>query len=315
MGEKRRNPKVSVIVPIYNAERYLHRCIDSLLAQTLTDYELLLVNDGSTDSSSHICNQYASKDNRIRVFHKENGGVSTARQHGIEHAVGEYSIHVDPDDWVKPHMLEEMYAKAIADDADMVICDIMIAYPNGVKYRQQNPQKVKPHHVLERLLKGYILGSLCNKLIRVSCYRTYGIKFIKGLNHCEDYMVCVKLFLHNIKITYLNKAYYYYDQIVNNHSITRDYTLATYYQRQLFLKHLKVEVNKVYHAGYIRAMERVAFECLTHNILSDEEFKRDFFVYRFSILCSSHPMKQRIALFLAACGYQTIARKLLKANK
>ena len=105
------SPKISVIVPVYKAEAYLHRCVDSLLAQTFQDFEVLLVDDGSPDRSGEICDEYARKDSRVRVFHKENGGVSSARQYGMDHAQGEYTIHADPDDWVEPTMLEELYRK------------------------------------------------------------------------------------------------------------------------------------------------------------------------------------------------------------
>ena len=125
-------PKVSIIVPVYKAEAYLHRCVDSILAQTFTDFELLLIDDGSPDRSGEICDEYAQKDSRIRVIHKENGGVSSARQRGLDEAVGEYTIHVDSDDWVEPNMLEELYKKAKQDDADIVICD----YFNNIGTKQ-----------------------------------------------------------------------------------------------------------------------------------------------------------------------------------
>lgn len=92
------NPKVSVIVPVYNVEKLLQRCIDSILAQTFTDFELLLIDDGSKDKSGEICDEYAAKDSRIRVFHKQNGGVSTARNLGIDKAQGEWIYFVDSDD-------------------------------------------------------------------------------------------------------------------------------------------------------------------------------------------------------------------------
>ena len=93
-------PKISVIVPVYNTEKYLDRCIQSILAQTYTDFELLLVDDGSTDSSGAICDKYAEQDSRVRVFHKENGGVSSARNQGLDNAKGEWITFVDSDDWV-----------------------------------------------------------------------------------------------------------------------------------------------------------------------------------------------------------------------
>ena len=119
-------PKISVIVPVYKAEDYLHRCVDSILVQTFTDFELILVDDGSPDGSGVLCDKYAQIDKRVKVIHKENGGVASARQCGIDNACSEYTIHADPDDWVEPNMLEELYNKAKESKADMVICDFCI---------------------------------------------------------------------------------------------------------------------------------------------------------------------------------------------
>ena len=98
------NPKISVIVPVYNVEKYLHRCVDSILAQTFNDFELLLIDDGSKDKSGAICDEYAAKDSRVRVFHKENGGVSSARNLGLENAKGDWIIFIDSDDWIADDM-------------------------------------------------------------------------------------------------------------------------------------------------------------------------------------------------------------------
>lgn len=155
-------PKVSIIVPVYKAENYLHRCVDSILAQTFTDWELLLVDDGSPDRSGEICDEYASKDARIRVFHKENGGVSSARQKGLDEAVGEYTIHADPDDWVEPMMLEELYKRAKEDDADMVICDYYMNDGKNQTYITQKPTVLDRKTVLGELLFQQLHGSCCN---------------------------------------------------------------------------------------------------------------------------------------------------------
>ena len=93
-------PMVSVIVPVYNSSQYLHRCIDSILYQSFNDFEVLLIDDGSIDNSGEICDEYAVKDSRVRVFHKENGGVSSARNVGLGNAVGEWVTFVDSDDWI-----------------------------------------------------------------------------------------------------------------------------------------------------------------------------------------------------------------------
>ncbi len=118
---QKHSPLVSVIVPVYNTEKYLRRCIDSILAQTFTDFELLLINDGSKDNSGAICDEYAKKDSRIRVFHKENGGVSTARNLGLNDAKGDYIIFLDADDyWYNSTFLQELYDKAIEYNLDII---------------------------------------------------------------------------------------------------------------------------------------------------------------------------------------------------
>ena len=187
-----KQPAVSVIVPVYKAESYLHRCVDSLLAQTFPDFEILLIDDGSPDHSGEICDAYAMRDSRVRVFHKENGGVSSARQCGIDNARGEYTIHTDPDDWVEPDMLEELYKKAKEEDADMVICDY---YLEGLQrqYMNQRPSGLEGQIVLCDLMFQRLHGSLWNKLIRRACYRTYSVMLPKGLDYCEDVITLVQL--------------------------------------------------------------------------------------------------------------------------
>ena len=124
------NPKISVIVPVYNAEKYLHRCIDSILNQTFPDFELLLIDDGSKDQSGEICDEYAKKDSRVKVFHKENGGVSSARNVGIDNAVGEYICFCDSDDWVEKTWLLSFFERMC--DNDMLITSFNI-YENEKK--------------------------------------------------------------------------------------------------------------------------------------------------------------------------------------
>ena len=118
--------KVSVIVPVYNTEKYLNKCIDSILAQTFTDFELLLIDDGSTDNSGFICDEYAEKDKRVKVFHKENGGVSRARNLGIDNAQGEYLSFIDSDDYIRPEMYSELVAIADKFNVDLVSSDLKI---------------------------------------------------------------------------------------------------------------------------------------------------------------------------------------------
>lgn len=211
--------KISIICPVYNAAKYLHKCIDSIIAQTLPEWELILVNDGSTDNSGIICDRYASEDLRIKVYHKHNSGVSAARQTGILNAHGEYSIHVDSDDWIEPNMLEELYYNAVSERADMVICNMFKDDKNGAKVIKETPTDINNNDVIIRdLLCDKLHGSNCNKLVRHSIYNEFGIKYPTNINYCEDLLICLSMLVHPIKVIYINKAYYHY--VVTDTSIT-----------------------------------------------------------------------------------------------
>ena len=134
------NPKISVIVPVYNTEKYLKRCIDSILAQSYSDFELLLIDDGSTDASPAICDEYATNDSRVRVFHKPNGGVSSARNLGLDNARGEWIAFVDSDDWIESEMLYLFISKAEKTDSDIVFCNHKCIMVNvSYKYSKSPP--------------------------------------------------------------------------------------------------------------------------------------------------------------------------------
>ncbi len=216
-------PKISIIVPVYKAEKYLHRCVDSILAQTFTDFELLLIDDGSPDSSGEICDQYASVDSRVRVFHKPNGGVSSARQCGLDNAQGEYTIHADPDDWVEPDMLQELYAEAKRSNADMVICDYFQDYNGTCKHCRQQIYTHYREDVLRKLLLGELHGACWNKMIR-SIY-TKKVRFPDRVIRWEDLWVNCEILMQDISIVFLSKAFYHYDLSINTNSIVRLPTL------------------------------------------------------------------------------------------
>ena len=209
---------VSIIVPVYKAEKYIHQCIDSLLAQTYSNIEVILVDDGSPDNCGKICDEYAAKDCRVKVIHQQNGGVSVARQTGIDHATGEYSIHADPDDWVNPNMIEELVAKAVADNADMVICDFYRESKSEKTCDCQNPgDDLSASAVLRKILSQQLHGSCCNKLVNRS--RIEGIGFTpEDLCILEDELYNIRILARNIKVSYLPKALYHY-RIDNENSL------------------------------------------------------------------------------------------------
>ena len=126
-------PVLSIIVPVFKAEQFLHKCVDSILGQTLQDLELILVDDGSPDKSGSICEAYAKKDSRVRVIHQQNAGVSAARNAGLAIASGDYVGFVDSDDWVAADMYETMHGAAVCCSAEIVMCDILAAGEDGTE--------------------------------------------------------------------------------------------------------------------------------------------------------------------------------------
>lgn len=218
-------PAISIIVPIYNMEHLMRRCIDSLLAQTFTDYELLLIDDGSKDGSWSICQEYARKDARISIYHKENGGLSDARNYGLSKAIGKYTIFADPDDWVSPEGLDCLYATAEREQADMTMCDLYREDEYSRHYVCQRPQSLQAEDVLKELFAN-IQGFTVNKLIRRDVYTRFGISYPKGIYGCEDQYTMAAILLHDIKIAYEPVAFYHY--LYNSASLTRHYDERTY---------------------------------------------------------------------------------------
>lgn len=214
-------PKISIIVPVYNAEQYLHHCIDSILVQTYTNFELLLIDDGSTDSSGSICDEYAKKDSRVRVFHKTNGGVSSARNFALDKAEGEYIGWVDADDWIEPNMYEKMYNSAIDNQADIVYCNFFKENNNksfSIIAFEHSENKAT-------LLNNYIMNAYCvlyNTLIKRDLYTTHKLRAVDGLDYCEDQRLSIMLYYHAKTINHVNESLYYYrynaKSICNSHN-------------------------------------------------------------------------------------------------
>lgn len=204
-------PKISIIIPVYNAEKYIRKCLESILTQTHTNWEAILVDDGSPDNCGIICDEYAAKDNRFKVIHQANGGVSVARQTGLDNAKGEYIIHCDSDDWVEPNILEEMLQCAIANNADMVICDFIEEHNHYSRYNSQGIEKrTNSEAIRNKLLKDELLGVLWNKLIKKDCIK--GFRFIPtNIYYCEDLLFIIRILNNDIKIFHCPYGLYHYN--------------------------------------------------------------------------------------------------------
>ncbi len=304
------NPEISIIVTVYNAEMHIRRCLDSILQQTFENYEILLINDGSIDKSGLICDQYGAFDSRIRVFHKENGGVSSARQLGIKEAKGKYSIHVDSDDWVEKDVLELMYQKISSENSDMLIVDFFLSLPDKEIYRKEKPNLLSSKDIIHDILRNKLIGSLWNKLIKHDLYFKYNISFPENIHYCEDLLVIIELLLNNIKISYLQHAYCHY--VYNPNSITRSKKKTTIYQQVKCVQKLDTLFNSIHTNGFEESLNlfKVQFkmEILRSGLLTQEEFDQVI-----PIKISQIPMS-RLRFFLlklAHNGHLSLSRHIL----
>ena len=206
-------PKISIVIPVYNAEEYLARCLDSVLRQTLKDIEIILVNDGSKDNSGAICDEYAQKDNRIKVIHQLNQGVSTTRNNALAIATGDFVGFVDSDDYIHPEMFKTLLDTAHTTNSDIVMCDALTVYENGktendtIIQLQNNITLTKQCLIPNLLLE--LAGSACRCIYSNKLLKNHNIKFPQGIKFSEDRIFNIYAFGCADKITYIKKSFYY----------------------------------------------------------------------------------------------------------
>lgn len=210
------NPKVSVVIPIYNTGKYIERCARSLFEQTLSDIEYIFVNDCSTDNSIEVLNnvikEYPHLNNQIKIInHKQNCGLAGARITGLANATGEYIIQCDSDDWLDLDAYRSLYYTAKESDADVIIFGIMCEY-NGYSKKLETPTFSDDHDIFALSLSGQLHNSLANKLIKRSLFEKYHITWKNGVNMLEDSSVTPKILYFAKKVVFVNEPYYHYDQ-------------------------------------------------------------------------------------------------------
>ncbi len=228
-----KNPTISVIVPVYKAEKYLVRCIDSILSQTFTDFELLLIDDGSPDSSGKICDEYAKRDSRIHVYHKENGGVSSARNLGLDKAKGDWVLFVDSDDWISPNTFSECMNQCA--DCDMLRFGYTSVYDEeGTNTIEKCPETLNVKDFLKLVIERRIAVSVWGAVFRRDVFLSNGIYFDTTLRMGEDWVVLVKVVLCSRKINFLPLPLYWYNKYneegcVNNFSYGKQVEMVKAY--------------------------------------------------------------------------------------
>lgn len=223
------NALVSVIIPVYRVERWLRKCVESVCGQTYPNLEILLIDDGSPDGCPEICEEYAGRDPRIRVVHQINGGLSAARNAGLDMAQGDYIIFIDSDDWIDRQMIERLYWYAEQEQADLAVGRILLVDENGelCKWEESSPCKGEGYEIvtgkeaLQGLTEMDIAWSIvCNKLFRRSLWEGY--RFPTGMTHEDEYVIH-RILYHCRTIACISEATYYYVQ--RKDSIMADITI------------------------------------------------------------------------------------------
>jgi len=276
-------PKLSVIVPVYNTEKYLRECIDSILGQTFTDFELILVDDGSTDSSGAICDEYAEKDARIKVIHQENGGITVARKSGVRIARGEYVTFVDSDDWIEPEMYAAMLDCRQEAAPDIVICGLLMESSKGVFPRKEvikagyyNKNRMRTDVYPIMLFEFVhcipaINPSLCNKLFKKQLFGNIIEQVNDTITYGEDALCTYSSLLAADRIYIVDRNMYHYrnhpESACNTYSrslLDKFSLLITQLQSQ-FQHHDQSMMHQLYGYAARHSLECIRNELLFHN--------------------------------------------------
>ena len=303
----KKEPVISVITPVYKVEKYLSQCIDSIMAQSFTDFELLLIDDGSPDRCGEICDEYAGKDKRIRVFHQGNAGVSAARNKGLKEAQGRYVTFVDSDDYVLPGYLHDLYAERSVDGLKGVVIETVTKlFPNNETYLcalpEMNLHKEDYGHLLTELADKNI-GYSASKLYDITVIRQYKLSFLSGISLLEDFFFLLDYVQHVdfVKIrnvsNYMYRVFHsveaqsicykateqeydifknYYSRIMNNHM---QYSLSSSELRQV--QHsLDIYFHRtllsLYH-GAAKTSHHVRVQSLRKILADSENYVREIF--------------------------------------
>lgn len=271
--------KVSVIVPIYNAEKYLEQCLDSIVNQTLKEIEIILIDDGSTDGSAEICKKYLA-DERVSYYHKENAGAVMARRDGISYACGEYIGFVDSDDWIEETMYETMYESAKKCNADIAFCNC-IQNENGYHFSPEMESGVYDRKAIEEKVLpkslAYVSKNGERRAIRWSnCLRLYrseliqsGISYNPEVRRCEDLVLTYEATIKANVLVYLGDQYLYHNRVVLN-SKSRRYTQDAWKAFKSLIVHLygiteKLDSEIMLHQMHLRAFFSV-IDCLENEL-------------------------------------------------
>ena len=315
--------KISIIVPVYNVEAYLERCVESILKQTYTNLEILLVNDGSTDKSGELCDKLALRDHRIRVIHKENGGLSDARNRGIDEASSNLIGFIDSDDYIDEDMYETLYRQMIASKADLSMCghyDVYHQIPEK-QVAEIKTWELMPEEAIKMVMEAKILSvTAVNKLYKKALFEQLRFRIGKI---AEDAFIMVDLIHQCSKVVATNEKKYYYVHRENSIT-TQKFSLKFLNVIEAYEQNAKI-ISENYPDLYDVAIMRLnwAYFYVLDRLLVDNDFKDKVLEDRLisylkknkkSILMDSRFTRARKMSFLALCLSRKLYLKILLAQ-
>lgn len=300
---------LTVIVPVYNVSKYLEKCVASIISQTYSNLEIILVDDGSTDGSGELCDELSKKDKRILVIHKRNGGLSSARNAGLEIAKGDFIGFVDSDDWIEPTMYEEMHALMVNENCDLVECAVNLVNDYGTKTVKETPSEVisgktaLSHHLDEFIGYSMPRPAVWSKLYR----RSFWIenRFPEGQIH-EDYFLTCKSLYEAKTVGLVHKGLYNHlvsnpTSIMNSKFGRKDlYKVNQYkYRVDYLLEKNEMELAQKAQVRYYCFLLTVCLKCHNHKLFDDENVYLEIFKRDKAIISELHiPMKRRFELLM-----------------
>lgn len=309
-------PKVSIIVTIFNAEATLERCLHSLATQTLKDIEIILIDDGSADSSWSICKQYQSRDSRFKIFHQDNKGVSQARQHGMDVAIGEYIIYLDSDDYALPDAYEAFYQRAVEMNADIVYSDF-IRNRNDACYRVDSsiPNCTEKKMLVDTIYNNR--GYVWNHLFRKSVINKFEVEFPARMQFGEDQYFLINLLSKSIRLQYpliiafLDKATICYDMTANTESLTSLKAYEKSAAKYRWWERIGNLIDKgIVGKSYYSVLVNDAFYAFWNRILSKDEFRQRYGVHSRDIQKYTATNGRTFLVLLASKGHYDLAQRL-----
>lgn len=287
--------RITIIIPIYNASLYLSRCLDSILAQKFEDWQLLLVDDGSKDDSLRVMQEYAVRDSRVRVFHKENEGVSIARQYGLDRVDTPYFIYCDADDYVEPDYLERLHKAITENHSDLAICAYWEEYGDHQVLMDTPNSSVTG--LIHNFLNDKVWGVTWNKLYKTSVVRDNKIRFVPHLQMWEDLAFTIDYCLVARSVSFVHQPLYHYVQ-TSQSSITKNEDLAKKQDRVTVIRHFEKSMENIgrwqefqnslltvkFHVAYIAVDNIVTSERLGYFTSAFPE------IFKSSFLLKKHPL-------------------------